>query len=237
MIKDLFRSISKQYSLNLMEFDVYLDESGDLGWELNDPYRHKGSSRYFTLAYVIIPTEDIKHIKRFVRKFLKDRGAKNEVKGAKIRTGQAKSLAREMISLRTRLPSVFLGAITAYKSNVISTLQDTGNSDILYSHMVKEGICSNLPDVEFINIIPDQRSVPRGSQNSCSDLIKEEVWLKQQRNININYTPDESHLNEVLMFIDWVANFVWRHYENGQSAPYQILAPQIKEQKLFFPNS
>jgi hypothetical protein len=220
-----------------MGIEVYLDESGDLGWALNDPYRHKGSSRYFTLAYAIIPVEDIKHVKRFVRKFLKERGAKNEVKGAKIRTGQAKSLAREMNNLRERLPSVFIGAVTVHKINVISILQDTGNSDILYNHMVKEGICSNLPDSEFINIIPDQRSVPRGSQNSCSDLIKEEVWLKQQRNININYTPRESHLNEGLMFIDWVANFVWRHYENGYSAPYQILAPLLSEQKLFFPTT
>jgi len=32
---------------------IFVDESGDLGWQFNDPYRAGGSSRYLTLACLI----------------------------------------------------------------------------------------------------------------------------------------------------------------------------------------
>ena len=32
---------------------AYLDESGDLGWKLNQPYLHGGSSRFFVIAIAI----------------------------------------------------------------------------------------------------------------------------------------------------------------------------------------
>lgn len=35
--------------------NVYLDESGDLGWVLDKPYRNGGSSRFMTIAFVACP--------------------------------------------------------------------------------------------------------------------------------------------------------------------------------------
>lgn len=219
-----------------MEYDVYLDESGDLGWTLGLPYRGGGSSKYFTLAYIIIPSAKNKHINRLVKKFHKDRGGKQkEVKGAEMKKRRAESLAREIRGLFEWNHDIIIGAITASKVNAPSRIADAGNhSDILYNHMVKRGLCEHISACEKVNIIPDQRSVPRGSQNSCSDLIKDELWLSMGSHVEINYSPEESHLNERLMFIDWVANFVWRHYEDGDSGPYQILQPVITDQQLFF---
>ena len=69
-----------------MEYDVYFDESGDLGWKLNQPYRKGGSSQFFTIAYIIIPTDKNKYINRFIKQFHKDRqGIEKEVKGAEFR--------------------------------------------------------------------------------------------------------------------------------------------------------
>ena len=50
-----------------MAMNVYLDESGDLGWVLDKPYMHGGSSRYLTIAYVVCPSEKTKLLKRIVR--------------------------------------------------------------------------------------------------------------------------------------------------------------------------
>jgi hypothetical protein len=41
---------------------IYLDESGELGWKFDAPYRKGGSSRYLTIASLVIspdgkPTE------------------------------------------------------------------------------------------------------------------------------------------------------------------------------------
>jgi len=35
--------------------NVYVDESGDLGWEFAQPFRQGGSSRYLTIASLLVP--------------------------------------------------------------------------------------------------------------------------------------------------------------------------------------
>ncbi len=97
-----------------MQHDVYLDESGDLGWRLALPYRRGGSSKFFTLAYIILPSYKNKHINRFVNKFHKDRnGKKKEVKGAKMRGRRAETIARQISELFDWNNDITIGAITA----------------------------------------------------------------------------------------------------------------------------
>jgi hypothetical protein len=51
--------------------NLYLDESGDLGWTLDKPYQAGGSSRYLTIATLIIP-KTISH-KALVRNERRDK--------------------------------------------------------------------------------------------------------------------------------------------------------------------
>jgi len=51
----------------LMSHKLYLDESGDLGWKFHLPNRQGGSSRYLTIAYIIIPLGLEKKCSRFVK--------------------------------------------------------------------------------------------------------------------------------------------------------------------------
>jgi len=95
-------------------------------------------------------------------------------------------------------------------------------------------LAEKMIELPKVNIIPDKRSVPSGSQNSCSDLLKEELWLRMNSEVESSYRPEESKHNIRLIFIDWVANFVWRNYENEEPDAYQILRPFLKEETLFF---
>lgn len=237
MIKDLFCLEQKQYINDLqsyMEHDVYFDESGDLGWILDQPYRQGGSSRYFTIAYIIIAPENNKHINRFLRKFNRERGSNKEFKGADFAKARAKNTAVKIINMLDLHNDIIIGSITVKKTATPIRLIGTGNDDVLYNHMVQIGICSKINGFTKINIIPDKRSVPAGSQNGCSDLIKNELWLVQRSTVEIEYSPEESHNNDRLMFIDWIANFVWRHYEDGDSGAYNVLGRKLQETKLFF---
>jgi hypothetical protein len=63
--------------------NLYLDESGDLGWTLDKPYQSGGSSRYLTIATLLIP-KALSHLpKRIVRKIYKNRKqpTRIEIKG------------------------------------------------------------------------------------------------------------------------------------------------------------
>ncbi len=50
----------------------------------------------------------------------------------------------------------------------------------------------------------------------------------------LSYQPVESHNNKRLIFIDWVANFIWRKYEDEVEEPFQILSQSIEVKELFF---
>jgi len=218
-----------------MEYNVYFDESGDLGWTLDQPYRKGGSSRFFTIAYIILLTEKNKYISRFIKKFHKDRGGKEkEIKGADFRNVRTKTIARNIIDLFERNNDIIVGSLTVKKSNVPDILLHAGNDNILYNYMVQLGICPRINSFSKVNIIPDKRSVPSGSQNSCSDQLKSKLWLESNSSVEITYEPKESYNNAGLMFIDWIANFIWRHYEDNSSEAYHTLKPYLKEDFLFF---
>lgn len=56
-----------------MEFVyTYLDEAGDLGWSFDLPYREGGSSRFLTIASVIVPKEKKHYLKRVIHKLQKE---------------------------------------------------------------------------------------------------------------------------------------------------------------------
>jgi len=47
---------------------IYLDESGELGWNFTKPYGFGGSSRFLSITFLIIPEEKRHLTKRIVRK-------------------------------------------------------------------------------------------------------------------------------------------------------------------------
>ncbi|MCB0651498.1 MAG: DUF3800 domain-containing protein [Saprospiraceae bacterium] len=201
--------------------DVYFDESGDLGWILDAPYRDGGSSRYFTIAYVLIPSEKSILLDRFIRRFYKSYSieAKREFKGMNFNDEFAVIAAKRIVKFLKTNEDVKIGAITVKKEEVPKII-DARNSNILYNYMVAVALTPVLKTLKSVRIIPDKRSVPTGSQNSCPDLLKTKLWLENNANVKITYSPEDSHHNKRLMFIDWVANFVWRNFEDGRGEAY-----------------
>ncbi len=65
---------------------IFLDESGDLGWKFDKPYRAGGSSRFLTLAFLVVDETTHNYPRRLVRKFRKHYGMKSsrETKGGSL---------------------------------------------------------------------------------------------------------------------------------------------------------
>jgi len=217
-----------------MEYDIFFDESGDLGWVLDKPFRKDGSSKFFSISYIIIPAGSQKHLSRFVRGIYKERNrTTKELKGTDFRAPAAKSVSRRIAAVIER-HNFIAGSIVVNKSNVPIRLMDPGCKDVLYNFMVQLGLCDKVSSFDTINIIPDERSVPSVSKNTCSDLIRSKLWLEMGSNTIVNYTPKVSHQSNELMFIDWITNFTWRNYENNEPAPFQILERYMDVKELFF---
>lgn len=218
-----------------MKHFVFLDESGDLGWSLGPRYGKRKSSDFFTIAFLIVPETKTKHISRFLRKFHRDRGGKfREVKATKISKRKSEALSRAIKSLLERHQDIRIGSVTLEKKYSPDTIRRKGNQHILYNFMVCEYLTNTIKNLIEVEVIPDKQSIPTGSLNSGFDLLKTELWLKSNSSVELVYNPKESHLEVGLMFVDWIANFVWRHYEYAQSGAYSILKPDLSEVDMLF---
>ncbi len=73
--------------------NLYLDESGDLSWTFDKPHRAGGSSRYLTIATLIVP-KDLSHLpKKIVKEIYLDRKQSTayELKGKDLSVAEKKS--------------------------------------------------------------------------------------------------------------------------------------------------
>ncbi|MGE0049222.1 MAG: DUF3800 domain-containing protein [Acidithiobacillus sp.] len=57
-----------------MTAHIYLDESGDLGWQFGRPFKRGGSSRYLVIAALVAPPDKDMVTERCIRGLHKARG-------------------------------------------------------------------------------------------------------------------------------------------------------------------
>ncbi len=213
---------------------VFLDESGDLGWKFTLPHRAGGSSRYLTLGHLIIPEGQDYILGRLV-KSIYDKyqiSPKNEKKGIDFSLKQKEFVAGEIVNMMNANPDFRLGAITVRKEMVLPHIRRDGNK--LYNYMIKRSVLDQIQSSPNVSLVRDERTIKVKSGNSCIDYLQITLWFEYQTPTIIIDYPRPSHNHKSLIFIDWVTNFVWSHYEDGQSSPYKILSPKLKNLTLFF---
>ena len=108
---------------------IYLDESGDLGWKFDLPYRAGGSSRHFTIASVSVP-DSLSHIPaRTVRKLAKkfDWEANKEKKWSSMSPNERVAFAKSAASLRSNNEQISFHSITVFKENVMKHMREDQN--------------------------------------------------------------------------------------------------------------
>ena len=72
------------------------------------------------------------------------------------------------------------------------------------------------------------------SGRSLPDYLEMVLGFEHQSAVELKYEPLESTNNRSLHFADWMANLVWRKFENGQSPAFDTLEPDIRVRKLYF---
>ncbi|HEU20438.1 MAG TPA: DUF3800 domain-containing protein [Deltaproteobacteria bacterium] len=214
--------------------NVYLDESGDLGWSLDKPYRNGGSSRYLTIAALIIPKTHAHLPKRIIRKFYKSRelSSSGELKGQFLTKDETSRFIQKLIHLLEREPSITISVITVKKENVQPHIRSDANK--LYNYMVHFAILQEIRECAAVDFIPDPRTIKVASGNSLVDYLKTKLWFELNSATVIRHIPVESKKNLTLQFIDFIAHVVWSRYENNEYDPYRLIRPYITERHLFF---
>lgn len=217
-----------------MASNVYLDESGDLGWILDKPYRHGGSSRYLTIAFAVCPSEKKHLLQRIVADVYRRAkfNPKLELKGSSLSVSNKCYFAEKVRKLVSMNPDIVLGAITVNKSKVQQHIRQDANK--LYNYMIRLAVLPIIKDQPFVNLIRDNKTIKVKSGNSLIDYLQTVLWFELHSKTKVVDLPSDSKCVKNLIFIDWINNLVWGRYEDNNTQAYDILKNVIFSKKLFF---
>lgn len=217
-----------------MHGHVFLDESGDLGWTFNRPYRNGGSSRFLTIAYLICPVQELHIPKRIVRDVYDyfNFDSKKEVKASDLKSHHKEFICKKTVAMLEKKPHFHLGSITVKKEMVPSYIQEDAN--ILYHYSMGQGIIDHIQDNLTCKISRDYRTVKMLSGESCIDYLQTLLWFDKKKRTKLTDNPTHSHTDSGIIFIDWITNIVWSKYEDDYDGWCKLLGKHIQEKNLFF---
>jgi hypothetical protein len=211
---------------------IYLDESGDLGWKFDAPYRQGGSSRYLTLAFLFVPKRKRNYPKDIIKKLYLKYGWQNEKKASKATLQQKIRFCTKAMKFLEKHTDIKIDAIVTNKINVESHIRSDANK--LYNYMNGLVIPHYVGTKEKVEFIPDKRSIKVKSGNSLIDYLQIKIWFDHKYKTVIVFNPHESQYNYNLQFADWISHCIWLKYEDSIEEPFNILYPYINIRTLFF---
>lgn len=217
-----------------MAINIYLDESGDLGWSFTSPFRNGGSSRYLTIAFIICPPDKKHFPKRLVKSIYTKFGAdpKKELKGSSLDVSQKKIVAQEVVKLHEKHPDIEICSITVKKENVKQHIREDSNK--LYNYMIRRALLDKIQMHDLASLIRDNRGVKIKSGNSLIDYLQIYLYFEIGTQTKIKDIPSDSKQVKNLILADWINNLIWAKYEDENSDAYNILDPILREGNLYF---
>ena len=215
--------------------NVYIDESGDLGFSFKRPFRKGGSSRYLTIAFLLIPKNLSYLPKRIVKKLYKRKKQLTtvEIKGCDLTLNDKTFFASKVMDLLSKNPQIKIFSITTNKRNVKEHIRQDPNK--LYNYMIGLILPKKIKRFKNITFIPDERSIKVKSGNSLADYLQIKLWFDLKSKTRIENKPQESHRNLNLQFIDWVTHIIWEWYEDKDFTAFEIIRRRVELLDLFFP--
>lgn len=214
---------------------IYLDESGDLGFKFDAPYRAGGSSRHLTLAAAICEGESQKHVKRFMADFARDQGAsaKCEVKWVDLDQPQRVEFARRARKLTETRQEIYFASITVYKPRVQAHIRSDPNK--LYNYMIGLMLLPFMEKFDQVQFYPDARSIKVKSGNSLHDYLQTQLWFERKATTELETLLCDSSKIRALQFTDYISGVFQSFYEDGLKEPRDLLEPVALCKRLYFP--
>jgi len=219
----------------MSEIHICLDESGDLGWSFDAPYRMGGSSRYLTIASVSFNPSLEKEIVKLIRKLYQKHNwpPKKEMKWNMMTNAERDSFAKRACNLiRDNTGLIRLFSITVYKEKVQAHIRSDSNK--LYNYMICLSLAEHMATYDIVKLKPDDRSIKVLSGNSLEDYLKTHLWLERSASTNLIVMNCDSSKNPLIQFSDMLAGVVQYHYEDRKSDAWRRLSGHIEQKKLFF---
>ena len=213
---------------------IFLDESGDLGWKLDAPYRKGGSSRHLTISALCVPSDKSKIPGRAVRSLYRQYkwSPSIEKKWADMSSEQREQFATIAAKMMERHEDISLISIVVKKKNVMEHIRKDGNK--LYNYMIRLALLDYMTGFDVVTFIPDPRAIKVKSGNSLHDYLQTELWFTKISNTLLITRPMDSQLSKGVQFADMLAGVVQSKHEFNKTKPFQILNKHLTVKTLYF---
>ena len=217
-----------------MSIIVFLDESGDLGFDFTKPYRVGGSSRFLTIGSLCVPPAK-KHLPKRVVKGLYQKFGWNPQKEKKW-SGMSGSARTEFASQSREMcdknADICLWTITVNKAKVMDHIKSDSNK--LYNYMIRLSLLDFMATHDHVIMIPDPRTIKVQSGNSLHDYLQTELWFTKNVLTRLTTAHEDSCHCLGIQFADMLSGLVQSHYEDGERPNFQALYPKIRLSGLYF---
>jgi len=214
---------------------IYLDESGDLGWKFDLPYRRGGSSRYITIASLVV-SKSKKHLpKRLVKGLYKKFkwSPSIEKKWSEMTIEERVWFTKKANELHIKYPEdVKYLSITVKKENVELHIRSDPNK--LYNYMIGLSLLNEMKGHEQVEFIPDPRSIKVESGDSLHDYLQIKLWFDKNAITILTTNPSDSSKNLNVQFSDMLSGAVQGYFEDKKLQPWTEIRESIGCKKLFF---
>lgn len=213
---------------------IYLDESGDLGWKFDLPYREGGSSRYLTISALITSEDSVYLPGRVMRKLYSKFNwpTNREQKWARMSLEERLEFARRASNLcAANAGSIQYVSITVKKENVRDHIRQDPNK--LYNYMIGCLLLDHMARADEVIFAPDDRSIKVQSGNSLHDYLQTQLWMERNVATKLKTLPCDSSKNLCVQFADMISGIAQGHYEDRNSEPLRALSRYLRPRLLF----
>lgn len=195
---------------------IYLDESGDLGFDSN-------SSKHIVIALLITKTPI--HIGRCIKK-IRQRKLKKKLKELpEIKFNKSNDHIRELTLTCIAKEPIEVAYVVLDKNSVNPARHN--HKQEIYNFITGYLMCClSFENTTHSKLIVDKRISKKVLRADFDQYVKQKVIFK------VDITHENSMYNQCLQATDFIAGAIFQKYEFADSRFYDIIKNQIKISKL-----
>ncbi|TAM52777.1 MAG: hypothetical protein EPN57_11780 [Paraburkholderia sp.] len=159
------------------------------------------------------------------------RSIKNELKSVSLSPAERDHFARQLAAIKRDRPGFQFVTITVRKENVSAGFRRHPNG--LYNYMAGLLLLDGMAQEQSVAFIPDARTVRIELKHAMHDYLCTKL-SSVGADTFLDTTPWESKDSLELQFVDILAGIVWGNHEFRTGNAYRIVAPNIRQKRLFF---
>ena len=201
--------------------NIYLDESGDLGFSF------PASSTYITLACISTPNP--RALKKAIRRVSQKMGHKTRIE---FKAKRDSWQVRQRLLSVVREQSIEIREISIYKPNVYPTLKHTPN--LLYNYAAGLLLVPYLKQLPMAHLVVDRRELKVAKAPFQLDGYLSWRLLEVDAPTKLTISHEESFVSPGVQMADVVANAIWRCRERDDRRGYNLIAPCLQRSQLLF---